>query len=93
MHRDFLIAIAVGVALLALAPASGAASSGNAPRCFGRQATIVGSGAINGTEGPDVIVGSTGNDTVQERAASAGSRTRSARSSTFPRNRAPWSSA
>ncbi|MEN3336576.1 MAG: hypothetical protein V7647_252 [Acidobacteriota bacterium] len=32
--------------------------------CLGTPATITGSGTIVGTDGPDVIVGSTGNDTI-----------------------------
>jgi len=53
-----------GVGMLSLALDRGFALSESGPRCFGRQATITGSGLINGTEGDDVIVGSDGADTL-----------------------------
>jgi hypothetical protein len=70
------VADAVAVALVVLATALGllAALAGTAQpsraadtglSCFGRQATISGSGTINGTESDDVIIGSdTTNDTI-----------------------------
>jgi Ca2+-binding RTX toxin-like protein len=39
-------------------------SAAPTPSCFGKHATIVGSGLINGTSGDDVIVGSDGADVV-----------------------------
>src|SRR5262245_19091132 len=50
--------LAVGAAV------SAGASAAPAPICFGKHATIVGSGLINGTSGDDVIVGSAGADLV-----------------------------
>lgn len=40
-------------------------ASGATPQCFGRDATIVGSGLIVGTEGDDVIVGRGGSDKIK----------------------------
>ena len=48
------------VALLGAA----SASEDSTAKCFGEQATIVSSGAIDGTAGDDVIVGSDGADTI-----------------------------
>jgi Ca2+-binding RTX toxin-like protein len=45
-------------------PWAGAASGASNPTCFGRAATIVGSGVIVGTSGDDVIVGSAGADVI-----------------------------
>lgn len=53
-----VLASVLGVAAV---PASGVHA---APTCFGRAATIIGGGAINGTPGDDVIVGSPGPDTI-----------------------------
>ncbi len=53
--------MAVGaLAMLGAASASGDSTT----KCFGKQATIVSSGTINGTEGNDVIVGSEGPDII-----------------------------
>src|SRR5262245_64261866 len=40
------------------------ASSPSAPKCFGKTATITGSGLIVGTEAADVIVGSDSSDSI-----------------------------
>jgi hypothetical protein len=45
----------VVVSVLALLSAA-SASGDNTLKCFGERATIVGSGLITGTEGPNVIV-------------------------------------
>ena len=45
-------------------PANNATSVNLVPFCGGKAATIVGAGAINGTPGDDVIVGSAGNDVI-----------------------------
>ena len=42
-------------------------SSASAPTCFGKKATIVGSGEVSGTGGNDVIVGSERADDIQGR--------------------------
>ena len=60
MRRAVLL-LAVGVLGLLAATA---ASAQEPPTCLGEPATISGSGTIVGTDGPDVIVGSTGNDTI-----------------------------
>ena len=57
----FVMAIALGTWL-----AAGALSAA-APMCMGKRATVVGSSGfdlINGTNGPDVIVGLGQNDTI-----------------------------
>lgn len=61
--RGLVLAVPAVLALpvLAAPPALAAAS------CDGRTATVVGSGAINGTAGNDVIVGSGGKDTINGR--------------------------
>jgi hypothetical protein len=53
----------VVVSALALLGAAGA-SADSTPNCFGKKATIVGSGLINGTQGDDVIVGSATDDEI-----------------------------
>lgn len=62
-----LIVIVAGALLAALFPATAAQA---APRCFGRIATIVGTGGndkLVGTRGPDVIVGRGGTDHIYGR--------------------------
>jgi hypothetical protein len=56
------VAVAAG-GLVALAPAEARA----VPTCHGQRATIVGSGTVRGTSGPDVIVGSKGADSIEGR--------------------------
>jgi hypothetical protein len=58
--RQLTTALAAVVILALLGAAS--ASGDSTTKCFGKQATIVGSGPISGTEGNDVIVGSEGPD-------------------------------
>ena len=61
--RRMLISL---LALAGVAAALGAAgaSGRSAPTCFGKKATITGSGTIIGTDANDVIVGSDGADTI-----------------------------
>jgi hypothetical protein len=54
-------ALLVGSALVAVPDA---AAADEPPTCFGRQATVWGSGLLEGTAGNDVIVGSSGADTI-----------------------------
>jgi Ca2+-binding RTX toxin-like protein len=60
--RQLTTALAA-VGVLALLGAAGA-SGDSTTKCFGKQATIVGSGLITGTSGDDVIVGSAGDDEI-----------------------------
>ena len=60
---------AIRIALLALMTSAGLVvigpvSANGSPKCFGKPATITGSGTIDGTAGNDVIIGSAGDDTI-----------------------------
>ena len=60
---------ATGIALLTLLAGAGLVVTGSVsadapPECFGKPATITGSGVIDGTAGHDVIVGSASDDTI-----------------------------
>ncbi|MEV5383088.1 calcium-binding protein [Streptomyces sp. NPDC052721] len=61
-----LSACLIAASLLALGMAGETSGQARAT-CFGRPATITGSGTINGTSGRDVIVGSAGADTIDGR--------------------------
>ncbi len=62
MRRLIVIALLLLGATAVLGAAG--ASGGSGPTCFGKKATIVGSGLINGTSGDDVIVGSAVADVI-----------------------------
>src|SRR6185503_13776398 len=49
---------------LSVGVASTAWADGDEPKCFGKRATIVGAGAIDGTPANDVIVGSDSDDVI-----------------------------
>ena len=60
----FRLGVVATVAALALSAGSTASAGADQPRCFGKKATIRGSGTINGTAGTDVIVGSPADDVI-----------------------------
>ncbi len=64
-HKHWIVPVAVGLlAASALVAVPDAAAIGAPPACMGREATVWGSGLLEGTSGDDVIVGSNGADTV-----------------------------
>src|SRR5918993_5640985 len=63
LPRRFGLVLLLLVGLMTV-PWAGAASGSSTPTCFGRAATMVGSGVIVGTSGDDVIVGSAGDDEI-----------------------------
>ena len=63
--RTVMVLVVLATALGVLAStAQPSRAADTALTCFGRQATITGSGTIIGTKGDDVIVGSFGDDTI-----------------------------
>src|SRR5918994_1489274 len=63
--RTVMVLVVLATALAVLAgTAQPSRAADTALTCFGRQATITGSGTIIGTKGDDVIVGSFGDDTI-----------------------------
>lgn len=63
--RRRLPVAAVGVLILAAGTAVATRGLAQGPTCLGEQATITGSGKIDGTEGADVIVGSGASDRIE----------------------------
>ena len=59
-----VLATALGLFAVLAGTAQPSRAADTALTCFGRQATIKGSGTIIGTEEDDVIVGSLGNDSI-----------------------------
>ena len=59
-----VLATALGLLAVLAGTAQPSRAADTALTCFGRQATITGSGTIIGTKGADVIVGSLGIDSI-----------------------------